>query len=101
MKDIGALTYFLGLEIKCTPQGMYVHQRNYAEDLLSMARLADGITAKTRMELNLHLKEDGNPLPDATVSSISWRSYLFNNDETRYSLCCSIRELVCEQSSQK
>lgn len=32
-----------------------------------MARLADDRTAETPMELNLHLKEDGNPLPDATL----------------------------------
>lgn len=56
MKDIGARTYFLGLEIKRTPQGMYVHQRKYVEDLLSMARLADGLTAKTPMELESSFK---------------------------------------------
>ena len=68
MKDLGELTYFLGLEIKRTPLGIYVHQRKYPEDLLSMAGFSAGRTADTSMELNLKLrKDDGSLLSDATL----------------------------------
>lgn len=66
MKDLGVLTYFLGLEIQCTPLG--IHQPKYVEDLLSMARLSHGQSAVTPMEINVKLqKEDGSPLPNATL----------------------------------
>ena len=41
MKDLSELTYFLGLEIKRTPFGIYVHQRKYDEDLLTTVGFSD------------------------------------------------------------
>lgn len=39
MKDLAQLTYYLGLEIQRTKAGIHVHQRKYAENVLSLAHL--------------------------------------------------------------
>lgn len=68
MEDLGQLTNFLGPEINCTKQGIHIHQRKYAEDLLTLAHLPDSKFAETPMELNIkYHKEDGSPHPDSTI----------------------------------
>lgn len=37
MKDMGPLSYFLGIQVKCTPTGMFLNQEKYATDLLEAA----------------------------------------------------------------
>lgn len=37
MKDLGELTYFLGLEIIRTNLGIHIHQKKYVVDLVSVA----------------------------------------------------------------
>ena len=34
MKDLGDLHYFLGLQVTCTPTGIFLSQQKYAADLL-------------------------------------------------------------------
>ncbi|WJZ96898.1 hypothetical protein VitviT2T_015544 [Vitis vinifera] len=41
MKDLGHLSYFLGLEITHSTYGLYITQAKYASDLLSQAGLTD------------------------------------------------------------
>ena len=41
MKDLGHLSYFLGLEIIHSTDGLYITQAKYAFELLSQARLTD------------------------------------------------------------
>ena len=41
MKDLGHLSYFLGLEITYSTTGLYITQAKYASELLSQARLTD------------------------------------------------------------
>lgn len=41
LKDLGALTYFLGLEITPQPNGLFIGQAKYAHDILSRAQLLD------------------------------------------------------------
>lgn len=68
MKDLGPLTYFLGLEFSHTKSGIRVHQRKYATDLITSARLDDAHTFDTPLELNTKLStEDGPPLDDPSI----------------------------------
>jgi hypothetical protein len=64
MSDLGPLRYFLGIEIS-TPNGFFLSQDKYIQDLLDRAYLTDHRTAETPMELNVHLTPtDGEPLED-------------------------------------
>jgi hypothetical protein len=66
MSDLGPLRYFLGIEIS-TPEGFFLSQEKYIQDLLDRASLTDHRTAETPMELNVHLiATDGEPLEDPT-----------------------------------
>uniref|UniRef100_A0A7N2MIJ2 Retrovirus-related Pol polyprotein from transposon TNT 1-94 n=1 Tax=Quercus lobata TaxID=97700 RepID=A0A7N2MIJ2_QUELO len=59
MKDLGHLSYFLGLEITHSIDGLYITQAKYASDLLSQAGLTDSKTVDTPVELNAHLTPSG------------------------------------------
>ena len=59
MKDLGHLSYFLGLEITHSTDGLYITQAKYASKLLSRARLTDSKIVDTLVELNAHLTPTG------------------------------------------
>ena len=59
MKDFGHLSYFLGLKITHSTDGIYITQAKYASDLLSRAGLVDIKTVDTLVELNAHLTSSG------------------------------------------
>ncbi|XP_065636606.1 uncharacterized mitochondrial protein AtMg00810-like [Quercus suber] len=59
MKGLGHLSYFLGLEITHSIDGLYITQAKYASDLLSRAGLTDSKTVDTPVELNAHLTPSG------------------------------------------
>jgi hypothetical protein len=68
MKDLGTLSYFLGLEVTSFSDGYYLSQAKYASDLLSKAGLTDSKTVSTPLELNVKLNTtDGEPLSDVTL----------------------------------
>ena len=59
MKDLGHISYFLGLEITHSTDGLYITQVKYAPKLLSGAGLTDSKTVDTPVELNAHLTPSG------------------------------------------
>ncbi|XP_065632262.1 uncharacterized mitochondrial protein AtMg00810-like [Quercus suber] len=68
MKDIGHLSYFLGLEITYSTDGLYISQAKYAFELLSRAGLTDSMTVDTPVELNAHLTPSGGkPLSNPSL----------------------------------
>ncbi|RVW71923.1 Retrovirus-related Pol polyprotein from transposon TNT 1-94 [Vitis vinifera] len=68
MKDLGHLSYFLGLEITHSTNGLYITQAKYASDLLSQAGLTDSKTVDTPVELNAHLTPSrGKPLSNPSL----------------------------------
>ena len=62
MKDLGYLSYFLGLEITHSTYGLYITQAKYASKLLSRARLTDSKTVDTPIEVNAHFTPSGGKL---------------------------------------
>ncbi|GKV01836.1 hypothetical protein SLEP1_g14354 [Rubroshorea leprosula] len=68
MKDLGPLSYFLGLEVTSSNDGYLLSQAKYASDLISRAGLIDSKIASTPLEPNARLTPmDGFPLRDPTV----------------------------------
>ena len=68
MKDLGHLSYFLGLEITHSTDGLYITQTKNASELLSRARLTDSKTIDTPVELNAHLTPSrGKPLSNPSL----------------------------------
>ena len=55
MKDLGYLSYFLGLEITHSIDSLYITQAKYASDILSRVGLTNSKTVDTPVELNSHL----------------------------------------------
>ena len=70
MKDLVHLSYFLGLEITHSIDGLYITQAKYVSDLLSRARLTDNKTIDTPVKLNAHLtlsEGGGEPLSNLSL----------------------------------
>uniref|UniRef100_A0A2N9FPE1 Integrase catalytic domain-containing protein n=1 Tax=Fagus sylvatica TaxID=28930 RepID=A0A2N9FPE1_FAGSY len=68
MKDLGHLSYFLGLEVSSNSTGYYLSYAKYASDLLSHVGLIDTKVVSIPLEMNARLTPlDGTPLSDATL----------------------------------
>lgn len=68
MKDLGELSYFLGLEISKNSQGLFVSQKKYTLDLLQEAGVTNATPYKLHMDQHLKLQADvGTPLTDPEV----------------------------------
>jgi hypothetical protein len=68
MKDLGHLSYFLGLEVSFDSNGYYLSQAKYASDLLSRAGSTDTKVVSTPLKMNARFAPlDGTPLSDATL----------------------------------
>ncbi|GKV18658.1 hypothetical protein SLEP1_g29008 [Rubroshorea leprosula] len=67
MKDLGVLTYFLGLEVTSSNDGYLLSQVKYASNLVSKAKLNDGKSVSTPLEPNVKLTPmHGSLLSDPT-----------------------------------
>ncbi|TQD92897.1 hypothetical protein C1H46_021377 [Malus baccata] len=62
MKDLGLLHYFLGLQIDYHPQGLFVHQSKYVQDLLQKTDMVQCKSCTTPCHPNQKLLNQGSPL---------------------------------------
>uniref|UniRef100_A0A2N9HRZ2 Integrase catalytic domain-containing protein n=1 Tax=Fagus sylvatica TaxID=28930 RepID=A0A2N9HRZ2_FAGSY len=61
MKDLGPLSYFLGLEVSSSSDGYYLTQAKYTSDLISRAGITDSKIVDTPIEYNNRLNtHDGD-----------------------------------------
>jgi len=68
MKDLGTLSYFLGLEVLSSSDGLFLSQAKYASDFVSRAGLTDCKIEHTPLEPNIRFTpQDGTLLNDATL----------------------------------
>ena len=75
MKDLGHLSYFLGLQITHSTNGLYITQAKYASELLSWARLTNSKIVDIPVELNEHL----TPSKGKPLSNVSLYRHLVNS----------------------
>ena len=66
-KDLGSLSYFLGLEATSTTDGLFISQLKYAQDILIRAQLLDSKPVHTPMIVSQHLTSDGLAFSDPTL----------------------------------
>ena len=62
MKDLGQLTYFLGLEVHYRSHGLFMNQHKYIQDLITLAGLEDNSSVDTPMEVNVKYRKDKGDL---------------------------------------
>jgi hypothetical protein len=68
IKDLGPLTYFLGLEVHTDNLGIFLNQHKYTQDLISLAGLQDSSLVDAPMEVNVKYRsEEGDLISDPTV----------------------------------
>jgi hypothetical protein len=61
MKDLRPLHHFLGITIEHRPDGMFLHQRTYALDIIKRATMADYKPCMTPVNLQTKLATDSGP----------------------------------------
>ena len=67
MKDLGPLHHFLGITAERWPQGLFLHQCQYAIDIPEQAGMSDCKPCSTPVDTQAKLSEDdGPPVADAT-----------------------------------
>ena len=68
MKDLGHLSYFLGLEITHSTDRHYITQAKYASELLPQVGLTNIKTVDTPIKLNVYLTPSGGkPLSNPSL----------------------------------
>ncbi|KAK2979557.1 hypothetical protein RJ640_027421 [Escallonia rubra] len=68
IKDLGSLTYFLGIEVIHSSNGLLLLQRKYITDLLMKTHLSDAKPVHTPMSSSTQLSRHvGDPHPSPTV----------------------------------
>ncbi|KAJ9545521.1 hypothetical protein OSB04_025228 [Centaurea solstitialis] len=58
MSSMGELTFFLGLQVKQKPEGIFIHQSKYVASMLQKFGMNDAKPASTPMETHKHLTAD-------------------------------------------
>lgn len=67
LKDLGMLSYFLGVEVLSQPSGIFLSQRKYISDILERAKMAAAKPSPTPMNTSRSLSlHSGSPLSSPT-----------------------------------
>jgi hypothetical protein len=61
MKDLGPLHHFLGITVERRPQGLFLHQRRYAIDILERADMSNCKPCSAPVDTQAKLSEDDRP----------------------------------------
>jgi hypothetical protein len=61
MKDLGPLHHFLGITTEHRPQGLFLHQRQYAIDILERAGMSNYKPCSTPVDSKAKLSQDDRP----------------------------------------
>lgn len=79
LEDLGPLWYFLGIEVACTTQKLFLSQRKYAPDILSKTGMLGCKPSSFPVEQQHHLRDDSGapfPQPKWYRCLVGWLIYL-------------------------
>ncbi|KAG8487951.1 hypothetical protein CXB51_018012 [Gossypium anomalum] len=80
LKDMGRLNFFLGIEVRTTPQGLYLSQRKYAQEILTKAGMIGAAATPTPMVCmpKLVASDESQAFPDGHLyrSTVGMLQYL-------------------------
>jgi hypothetical protein len=71
MKDLGPLHDFLGIIAERRPQGLFLHQRQYAIDILERAGMSDCKPCSTLVDTQMKLSKADGP---SVTNAMSYQS---------------------------
>ena len=66
IKDLGALRFFLGIDVQCTPTGFYLSQQRYNADILDRVGMVNDKYVPTLIDAKGKLSAEGEKIDDAT-----------------------------------
>ncbi|XP_021773611.1 uncharacterized protein LOC110737582 [Chenopodium quinoa] len=66
LKDLGDLSYFLGVEVMPHTNGLFLSQKKYINEILCKANMDDARPVATPIVMDPPLSIHGEPLPDPT-----------------------------------
>jgi hypothetical protein len=78
MSMMGELTFFLGIHVKQTKEGAFVHQDKYTKDLIKKFAMADAKPMSTPMSMTTTLD------PDEDGEAVDQREYMSVIDSLLY-----------------
>lgn len=64
MKELGYLTYFLGLEVHYHHEGVFINQQKYIQDLVQLVGFTNATHVDTPMEVNVKYRRDKGDILD-------------------------------------
>ena len=67
VKDLGELSFFLGIVVKRDAHGFYLSQQRYVEDILERAGMSSCKSATTPIDVKGKLSADGDKIDDAAT----------------------------------
>jgi hypothetical protein len=78
ISKMGELIFFLGIQVKQTKEGTFVHQANYTKDLMKMFAMTDAKPVSTPMSTTIALD------PDEDGEAVDQREYRIMIDSLLY-----------------
>ena len=60
MTDLGLMSYFLGIEVIQGDDGIFIHQRKFADEFLKKFKMKDSNPVKTPIETVIKLTKEGD-----------------------------------------
>jgi hypothetical protein len=99
VKDLGPLHYFLSIQAPCTPQGFFLHQQQYVEEILERAGMLNCKPATTLVDTKAKVSTvEGTPLTDKTL--YRRRAAVTNGYKTGAGVRCAASVLTYARSAR-
>ncbi|XP_039145628.1 uncharacterized mitochondrial protein AtMg00810-like [Dioscorea cayenensis subsp. rotundata] len=99
MSDLGIMSYFLGLEIMQRPDGIFVKQKNYVENLLHQLNMKQCKSMPTPMGVNDRQRDEDSELFNDLRLYRSLVGKLIYLTHTRPDICYAVNYLSRSMNS--